>query len=634
VLHLVQTVVLVNNISDLNTIPRNFLKYNNNAKIFSFGINVHNELESRDIKHEIADNFLNENERLEIFDKVTEFRYWHEQLSSSDYNLDGINILKIPDSHEFHSFLMPYLIDFLLVKRIIDNENPIEIISTTSLSKSINAIIKGKKIKTIFFDSEIISKLFWEKVTVKFNIGKIPLSITLSDKRYLQIKNFLETVYGNFYNFWFDTNKSKKKSIVFLEFNPEPFSKLLKEMNNFDGNVILVNQRRTPIWSKKSRDAIKNSKCKILKLENILDKKERQEIPLLVDKYSKKLEILWENSDFLRNLFKIEDCSFWDVIRDTLIQTYSKRLSRYISLIKSVKKFLDTTNIQCIVSLNEIGETEKTFLEVNKNKIRSIVLEHGFLERIPKTKRFDIIGDYVRFKDLIAVWGENKRKWLIEEHNIDPNRILVTGSPRHDTFFNSRIKKQKTNIKTLLLAPNPLSEISGLSSTEIKLRFNAVIKQVFSIIENIDNVKLIVKLHPADLKHNDEIKSLIKKLDPSVPILLWTSVIDTLNNVDATLVISPEIYGTSTMLLESMILGKPTMNVFFDEQVPQFGHVKAKAVLTITDSCDLESNLRKILFDEKFQTDLCNNADNFINTFMSNTGTASQKFTSILRTLD
>ena len=88
------------------------------------------------------------------------------------------------------------------------------------------------------------------------------------------------------------------------------------------------------------------------------------------------------------------------------------------------------------------------------------------------------------------------------------------------------------------------------------------------------------------------------------------------------------------MLLESMILGKPTMNVFFDDQVPQFGHVKAKAVLTITDSCDLEYNLRKILFDEKFQIELCNNADNFINTFMSNTGTASQKFTSILRTLD
>ena len=42
----------------------------------------------------------------------------------------------------------------------------------------------------------------------------------------------------------------------------------------------------------------------------------------------------------------------------------------------------------------------------------------------------------------------------------------------------------------------------------------------------------------------------------------------------------------------------------------------------------------KILFDEKFQIELCNNADNFINTFMSNTGTASQKFTSILRTLD
>ena len=97
------------------------------------------------------------------------------------------------------------------------------------------------------------------------------------------------------------------------------------------------------------------------------------------------------------------------------------------------------------------------------------------------------------------------------------------------------------------------------------------------------------------------------------------------------LVISPEIHGTSTMLLESMILGKPTMNVYFDDSIPAYSHVQSNAVLTITDNDDLDNNLQKILFDEKFRTELQINADNFVAKFLSNRGNASEKFASILK---
>ena len=92
------------------------------------------------------------------------------------------------------------------------------------------------------------------------------------------------------YNYWLNKKEFKKKGVILLECNPEHFSSLLEEMKNYDGNLILVNQRRTPIWSKKSRDALKKSKCKILNLETVLNKNERAQIPLLLDNYSQKID--------------------------------------------------------------------------------------------------------------------------------------------------------------------------------------------------------------------------------------------------------------------------------------------------------------------------------------------------------
>lgn len=367
-------------------------------------------------------------------------------------------------------------------------------------------------------------------------------------------------------------------------------------------------------------------------MDSVLSQAEKKKIPVLAKPYSEKIEKLWENTEFFNNLFQINGNSFWNAIKNVITQTYSKRLISYISLILSIKKITRNVDIRCIVSLNEVGETEKAFLRVNRNKIPTILLEHGFVERTDKTKRFDVLSNYDAFNDKTAVWSQAKKDWLIEQYHIDPERIIVTGSPRHDNYFFSRLEKENKKDKIVLLAPNPISDVSGLASTDLKLRVNKIITKVFSLAQEDENMKVIVKLHPIQLKHNEELLSTIKKLDNSVPIYLWSSVIDIINNTDVVLVISPEIYGTSTMLLESMILGKPTMNIYFDENIPEYPHIQNKAVLTITDKDDLETNLRKILFDEKFRDELKTNADNYVTKFLSNRGDASENFASILKT--
>jgi hypothetical protein len=623
-------IILITSILDLDEIPNNLLK-SNETKIFSFNLDVHLELKNQKIEHIIADDLLSLDERLKIFDKMTEFGSWYSNIPGIDFELEGVNLLKILDRNEFLTYLLPILINLAIIKKIIEKEKPTKIIATNQISKTIYSIIKDQNIDTEFFNSVNNNNLLWDNITAKFNIGGIPLTFTLSRKKYLKIKNTFENLSGLLNNFWFKFDQSKNNSIVFLEFNPQLFSKLFEEMTNYDGDVILINHRRSAIWSKKSINVIKKSKCKILNLETVLNKNERAQIPLLLDNYSQKIDNLWKNSKILSDIFQIYGYNFLDSIKDTMLKLFSERLFSYISLILSMKKITNQLNIKCIVSLNESGETERTMLEVNNKKFPSILLEHGFIERNSQTKRYDILSEHVCFNDKIVVWGESKKQWLINEYDVNPNRIIVTGSPRHDAYFSSRLKNKNISQKTILLAPNPLNDINGQSNTTLKLQFNETIKKTLEIIKKLDNVKIIVKLHPIQLEHNEEIKLFIKNLDSSIPIYLWTPVIETINNVDAVLVLTPEIHSTPTMLLESMILGKPTMNVFFDKTVPEYAHIQDNAVFTITNNENLEINLKKFLFDENFQNTLQKNADNFVNQFMSNPGTASKKFASILK---
>ena len=624
-------IVLIENISDFNSIPKQIIE-NKKFKKFTFNFDVHEFLETKNIEHEMADNMLNESERFQIFDKIILFREWYSKIKSDDYKIEGMNLLKMLDSQEFSSFLTPKLIYLMTIKQIIEKENPKKIITTTSLSKVARSIIKNDSIEIEVFKNEFKELMFWDRITIKFNVGKIPIKFNISKNSYVKIKTLFEKFLGFIFNFWYYPKNSKKKSLVFLEFNPELFANIFKSLKNYDGDIILVNQRRSAVWGRTSLGFIRKFNCKILKIDNVKNKNEKEKISLLVTEYSKKIENLFNNHTFFESFFTINGISFWELIKETLSQKYSQRLFLYISMIQNVKNFYDNSDVRCIIHLNEIGETEKSFLEFKKN-IPSILLEHGFTERIEKTKRYDILSDYPNFNDKIAVWGEFKKKYLIDEYGIDEKKIIVTGSPRHDNYFLSRKKKEHSDQITLLIAPNPISDVSGFSSTDIKLRFKKTITEIINTVQESENIKIIVKLHPIQLKHNHEIQLIIKELDTTIPVLLWTSVINTINQADAVIVISPDIPSTTTMLLESMILGKPTMNVFFDNQLPKFNHVKKNAVFTVLDDNNLKNNLKKFLSDRKFQDELVNNGDNFVMTTISNHKNASEKFASILKSI-
>ena len=164
------------------------------------------------------------------------------------------------------------------------------------------------------------------------------------------------------------------------------------------------------------------------------------------------------------------------------------------------KKLSDSIDLSCIVSLNVIGETEKAILDQNKN-IPSILLEHGFTNYVHELSHFDISNMYSSFKDKIALWGNTQKEYLIAQHAISEERILTIGSPRHDIFF----KKYRSNNrakKIVLITPGQFDEPNAVYDTNSFIKYELLFKKLFTILKNIPDISVIVKLHPSQQKNN------------------------------------------------------------------------------------------------------------------------------------
>ena len=75
--------------------------------------------------------------------------------------------------------------------------------------------------------------------------------------------------------------------------------------------------------------------------------------------------------------------------------------------------------------------------------------------------------------------------------------------------------------------------------------------------------------------------------------------------------------------MESIILKKPVIYVsLFEKELP-YDFIKQKAVLHLSHDDDLENPLNLILFDNLFRTELIQNSQKFLKSYLSNFGNAS-----------
>ena len=620
-----ENIVLIENIQDLKIIPESILE---NKKIITFDLEVNELLKNKKISCQKSDDFISQNERLELFDKMIEWRKWYEKIHELKLEYNGVNLLKTIDDVELGTFFMNILILATKIRNIIKKNNPEKIFLNSEMEELVKLFTSEETQYKIYKKNESENELK-NNITVKLNFGRIPLSFKITKNKYFKIKKIIEFTSSLLYDLSFNFKNSKNKAIIFLEFNTELFEKLFESMKDYDGDIILVNRRRPAIWNKKSLEVVRKNKCKILNFEEFLTNNEKLNLRKLSELYFKEIQNILQNSKILDEFFTIEKISLWNITKKSLLIKFHEQLYNSLSMIDVGNKILGKLDVRCLVSLNDIGETEKIFLELH-NK-HSIILQHGFKEINKQTSRFDKL-DYVNFKDFLAVWSNKRKNELVENFNLKPEKLIVVGSPRHDNYFSTKIKKVNKKNKTILIAPNPMNELNGLIDDNLKIRFNELLKKIIFYLGKLDDIKIIVKLHPIQLKHNDEIKSFIQKIDKRIPIYLWTSVKDTINSADIVVVISSEFHATPTMLLESMILQKPVINFVTEKVITQYDYIKSESIFTVSDSDSIDKSLERIIHDDEFQQKLIHNSNEYLLKNMENCKTASKEFAKILKT--
>ena len=623
---MIQKIILVTkSIKDHSTI-----KENSNTKIFSCDYTSHKKLQELGIAHSMAENILGYDQRIEIFNMAKKFQNWHQDDSLKEFNLNGVNLLGLLDGIELHLLIIEKLINFFMIKKILDDEEPNSVECSNKIKDIILLIKKNNSIEIKINSKEEKEELLWDSINIKQNFMGIPISIKISRAKYQKLKNILDKTVSSIFGLWFNFKNKSKKTILILEMYPPVYKDLFQSLNKKDINLIIINQRRPVTYDLESIKILRKSNCKLISKKDLFGKKDLKEIEESKQIFYEKIFNFWEDPN-LNKIFKNNDLEFWAIIKNDLKEVFIKRINEYVESIFFAKKIFSKINISCILSLYDIGETEKVFLESKNENCKSFLLEHGFSLFFNDSKTFATLRSYDTFRDNIVVWSSQQKQFLISNYKIDSNKIFDIGSPRHDSLIKIKEKKKKKETIQVLIAPTPIVTLQGFDTSDIHEKFENVIIKLCKIFENLENVKMVFKLHPSQSGHNNEIKQIIQKYSKKIPIYLLNPISELIQESDVVITITPEGWSPSTIILESMILQKPVMNIVLDEKMYEFDYIKQGAIIAIPHSANLQNEIKQILFDQELKKELLINSRIFVKKFLKNPGLASKKLADLMK---
>jgi hypothetical protein len=120
--------------------------------------------------------------------------------------------------------------------------------------------------------------------------------------------------------------------------------------------------------------------------------------------------------------------------------------------------------------------------------VASAAVEHGTIfANDPRWDRSPL--------DLVCVWGDPSRRAL-ESNGLAPDRIAITGSPRHDAIFlgaaAARAEARDSDTANILVATSGPGDQVGM------IEHQGFIELLTAAIEQLPSVRWVIKLHPKD----------------------------------------------------------------------------------------------------------------------------------------
>ena len=618
--------VLLDSITDVSN-----LSLNDSSKIISLDYITHKTLNEKKIKHETSDDYISELEKKELFDFVVSCAEWYKKISNSKkLEFENVNLLGSVSEMEFHLEFINIIIKIYTISNIIARLKPTKFSISSNLENYVEQFKKDKIICTVISNKDIEKGFNAEQIELRFNFLFKPVTFYISKKFYNNLKNIQENIICNIFGLWHKPNSESKGNLI-LEFNPSSFPTLLSELSTSKHQTILFNQRRSAIWNWDSIQNLRKNNCKIINPNNFLTI-DNNTLKILEKKYHSELSNFWLNEDDdLESIFSKNGVRFWPVLKDKFEKLYNSRLEHFLKLIIISKNIVEKTSLNSILSLNEQGETEKLFNHHLNHKIPTLLLQHSFFkyydELYDDQKRYDSEFTYDLKSDYFLLWG-NADENFYKKFGIKKEKLVVTGSPKHENFF-IPYPNTKNNQPTILLALNPMTNFSGLCNVKSFLNYEKLITKLLIFLKSLQNIKIIIKLHPGENFHNQTLNDFLKLNFPEIKVYQTKSSKKLIQSCDLMIHTTPEFYEMSTIMLESMILGKPIIEIYADEE-PKVSKNKIPR-LSFKDELN---KISEIIRDTDIYEKLVQQNSELLINYLSNTKNASKTISSFLNKLE
>ena len=588
------------------------------SEIITFDYFSHNILSAHQIKHRIMDEYLEEQDREKFFGFATSLWEWYKILDEKNFTFHNINLLSIIDRNELHEFLMSLIPKITAIKKILAQIDFTKIYASFEIYQLLK---NNTNYDVVLFEgNKNNSPLTYDKITLSYD--NIPFSIRpkLSRSKFRMIKKNQEKITSKMFHL--RKNIPEKKKIVLIEFNPEVYEDLLYEMQKKKIQPILINFRRPATWSLKSINILRKTDSLVILAEDFLGKQALTQIEKEKKLMLPKIENTLKNESLkLSSVFIYEGIKFHNILIDLFIKILRDRLEEYLIQILVSEKLDKFDNVIGAITLNFSGETEKSFSKVIK-KFPVTLLQHAFSNYTKSLMFLDVLDDFRFFKDKIAVYGHTLQEYLLSINSIPEDKIIVCGSPKYDSF--KPIIRKNHGKKTILVTLRPI--ISHVEGTRLELykRYETAINSIIKSCDDLPNNEIIFKLHPQQNYNNQFLKDVIKEKDSSVKIIQSTSIKKLLIDCDLHINLAPDNFDISSVVLEAMILKRPTLNIQLQSTPFEFGIIKENAIRTIMYNSDIKQEISDLIFNKEKINQLLKKSAVYLDKYISNQGNASK----------
>ncbi len=186
----------------------------------------------------------------------------------------------------------------------------------------------------------------------------------------------------------------------------------------------------------------------------------------------------------LKTRFCSSDICLWSVMTHRIKRVFSFKFPLLSIEMMASEEVLRQYAIKCLLLVSDAHHGARLLTFVGQRLgIPSVVVQHGW--------PFAEWGYLPLYADAFAAWGEHSRQWMIER-GADPDRVIVTGSPRMDQIVSrdqpSRaILQLPANGKLILWAVDPAPVAYNRS----------ILEQLIQAVRRYPEFQLIVRPHPS-----------------------------------------------------------------------------------------------------------------------------------------